>query len=261
MVSWPFNHDTWNCCTQKDSLYIETRFKSRWSYLPPSVPHSCPPCPHLQTRPSCYWVMAEDGPSGTASGSVRGPACWYVTTVGGCWAAAAEEAIECRRLPPGHNPASAWFVARLLRRQRLPHVQWFTFQMSLLWYPWNCNKNDKMINSWKYFQRCHTFVPLWYCPRNNPFPQWRMFVTGWYSVELPLIWTTGSSACVIGNIITWLCDILALVWHFGPACVTFRPGLCDILALSCVTKASACHHTPILTTGAVYRKFHRSSVS
>ena len=63
------------------------------------------------------------------------------------------------------------------------------------------------------------------------------------------------------NIITWLCDILALVWHFGPACVTFRPGLCDILALSCVTKASACHHTPILTTGAVYRKFHRSSVS
>ena len=62
-------------------------------------------------------------------------------------------------------------------------------------------------------------------------------------------------------IITWLCDILALVWHFGPACVTFRPGLCDILALSCVTKASACHHTPILTTGAVYRKFHRSSVS
>ena len=66
---------------------------------------------------------------------------------------------------------------------------------------------------------------------------------------------------VIGGIITWLCDILALVWHFGPACVTFRPGLCDILALSCVTKASACHHTPILTTGAVYRKFHRSSVS
>ena len=63
------------------------------------------------------------------------------------------------------------------------------------------------------------------------------------------------------TIITWLCDILALVWHFGPACVTFRPGLCDILALSCVTKASACHHTPILTTGAVYRKFHRSSVS
>ena len=63
------------------------------------------------------------------------------------------------------------------------------------------------------------------------------------------------------HIITWLCDILALVWHFGPACVTFRPGLCDILALSCVTKASACHHTPILTTGAVYRKFHRSSVS
>ena len=60
---------------------------------------------------------------------------------------------------------------------------------------------------------------------------------------------------------TWLCDILALVWHFGPACVTFRPGLCDILALSCVTKASACHHTPILITGAVYRKFHRSSVS
>ena len=51
------------------------------------------------------------------------------------------------------------------------------------------------------------------------------------------------------------------MWHFGPACVTFRPGLCDILALSCVTKASACHHTPILTTGAVYRKFHRSSVS
>ena len=43
-------------------------------------------------------------------------------------------------------------------------------------------------------------------------------------------------------IITWLCDILALVWHFGPACVTFRPGLCDILALLCVTKASACHH-------------------
>ena len=63
------------------------------------------------------------------------------------------------------------------------------------------------------------------------------------------------------RIITWLCDILALVWHFGPACVTFRPGLCDILALSCVTKASACHHTPILTTVAVYRKFHRSSVS
>ena len=62
-------------------------------------------------------------------------------------------------------------------------------------------------------------------------------------------------------IITWLCDILALVWHFGPACVTFRPGLCDILALSCVTKASACHHTPILTNGAVYRKFQRSSVS
>ena len=61
--------------------------------------------------------------------------------------------------------------------------------------------------------------------------------------------------------ITWLCDILALVWHFGPACVTFRPGLCDILALSCVTKASACHHIPILTTGAVYRKFHWSSVS
>ena len=62
-------------------------------------------------------------------------------------------------------------------------------------------------------------------------------------------------------IIAWLCDILALVWHFGPACVTFRPGLCDILALSCVTKASACHHhTPIITTGAVYRKFHRSSV-
>ena len=67
--------------------------------------------------------------------------------------------------------------------------------------------------------------------------------------------------CIMLNIITWLCDILALVWHFGPACVTFRPGLCDILALSCVTKASACHHTPILTTGAVYRKFHRSSVS
>ena len=66
---------------------------------------------------------------------------------------------------------------------------------------------------------------------------------------------------VLSGIITWLCDILALVWHFGPACVTFRPGLCDILALSCVTKASACHHTPILTTGAVYRKFHRSSVS
>ena len=63
------------------------------------------------------------------------------------------------------------------------------------------------------------------------------------------------------TIITWLCDILALVWHFGPACVTFRTGLCDILALSCVTKVSACHHTPILTTGAVYRKFHRSSVS
>ena len=62
-------------------------------------------------------------------------------------------------------------------------------------------------------------------------------------------------------IITWLCDILALVWHFGPACVRFRPGLCDILALSCVTKASACHHTPISNTGAVYRKFHRSSVS
>ena len=62
-------------------------------------------------------------------------------------------------------------------------------------------------------------------------------------------------------IITWLCDILALVWHFGPACVTFRLGLCDVLALSCVTKASACHHTPTLTTGAVYRKFHRSSVS
>ena len=66
---------------------------------------------------------------------------------------------------------------------------------------------------------------------------------------------------IITHIITWLCDILALVWHFGPACVTFRPGLCDILALSCVTKASACHHTLILTTGAVYRKFHRSSVS
>ena len=66
---------------------------------------------------------------------------------------------------------------------------------------------------------------------------------------------------VLMYIITWLCDILALVWHFGPACVTFRPGLCDILALSCVTKASACHHTPILTTGAVYRKFHWSSVS
>ena len=68
-------------------------------------------------------------------------------------------------------------------------------------------------------------------------------------------------------IITWLYDILALlVWHFGPACVTFRAGLCDILgqnflALSCVTKASACRHTPLLTTGAVYRKFHRSSVS
>ena len=71
---------------------------------------------------------------------------------------------------------------------------------------------------------------------------------------------TGFREILIG-IITWLCDILALVWHFGPACVTFRPGLCDILALSCVTKASACHHTPILTTGAVYRKFHRSSVS
>ena len=25
-------------------------------------------------------------------------------------------------------------------------------------------------------------------------------------------------------IITWLCDILALVWHFGPACVTFWPS-------------------------------------
>ena len=66
---------------------------------------------------------------------------------------------------------------------------------------------------------------------------------------------------ILFYIITWLCDILALVWHFGPACVTFRTGLCDILALSCVTKVSACHHTPILTTGAVYRKFHRSSVS
>ena len=65
----------------------------------------------------------------------------------------------------------------------------------------------------------------------------------------------------LSQIITWLCDILALVWHFGPACVTFRPGFCDILALSCVTKACACHHTPILTTGAVYRKFHRSWVS
>ena len=69
-----------------------------------------------------------------------------------------------------------------------------------------------------------------------------------------LLWT-------LQRIITWLCDILALVWHFGPACVRFRPGLCDILALSCVTKASACHHTPISNTGAVYRKFHRSSVS
>ena len=66
---------------------------------------------------------------------------------------------------------------------------------------------------------------------------------------------------MLSIIITWLCDILALVWHFGPACVRFRPGLCDILALSCVTKASACHHTPISNTGAVYRKFHRSSVS
>ena len=65
----------------------------------------------------------------------------------------------------------------------------------------------------------------------------------------------------LSSIITWLCDILALVWHFGPVYVTFRPCLCDILALSCVTKASACHHTPILTTSAVYRKCHRSSVS
>ena len=71
----------------------------------------------------------------------------------------------------------------------------------------------------------------------------------------------GHNGLIMISIITWLCDILALVWHFGPAYVTFRPGLCDILALSCVTKASACHHTSILTTGAVYREFHRSSVS
>ena len=84
------------------------------------------------------------------------------------------------------------------------------------------------------------------------------------STRLKAKWAFGMPNRIFGGlsvIITWLCDILALVWHFGPACVRFRPGLCDILALSCVTKASACHHTPILTTGAVYRKFHRSSVS
>ena len=83
----------------------------------------------------------------------------------------------------------------------------------------------------------------------------------WYQVLVIGLQICCRMYWVLSYIITWLCDILALVWHFGPACVTFLPGLCDILALSCVTKASACHHTPILTTGTVYRKFHRSSVS
>ena len=113
-------------------------------------------------------------------------------------------------------------------------------------------------------------------PTNKKYAQGSSFVVFfvvWYSLNNILqdcrtasliprtvsIWSPSFQVMI--SIITWLCDILALVWHFGPACVTFRPGLCDILALSCVTKASACHHTPILTTGAVYRKFHRSSVS
>ena len=93
-------------------------------------------------------------------------------------------------------------------------------------------------------------------------PSGHVFHTAWETMIKSYIIACWWPFChAITSIITWLCDILALVWHFGPACVTFRPGLCDILALSCVTKASACHHTPILTTGAVYRKFHRSSVS
>ena len=115
-----------------------------------------------------------------------------------------------------------------------------------------------------------------YDPQGRWISEWKKSKTSWsnftwvfhnynsYTIsrEYRMVWwEIDTQCCYLLVIITWLCDILALVWHFGPACVTFRPGLCDILALSCVTKASACHHTSILTTGAVYGKFHPSSVS